>query len=254
MICPPTFGMYEISAKLQAAKIISVPLMEKQEFQLDIASITRCWTPAVKILFLCSPNNPTGGLIDKNDILLLCKRFSDKCLIVVDEAYIEFSDRTSLSKYINDYDNLIVLRTLSKAFGLAAARIGVVLTNSTIVNFLRKILAPYPLSILSIKAALDAFQPDQLISVLNKIAIIKKEREKLTKELKMLSIVEKIWPSQANFLLVKFKCNIEKICIEKGIILRNMEQKMGINNIIRISIGKPQDNAELLKILMEIRK
>lgn len=246
LLCPPTFGMYEVCAKLQGAQVIKVPLSNR-DFALDSDAIMSVWNPKVKLIFLCSPNNPTGNLICTDKIIYLCEKLAGKSIVVIDEAYIEFAQAQSLSKFINKFDNLVVLRTLSKAFGLAAARVGILLANKAILSWLKKILPPYPLSELSIQEALKAFQESGKTGI--KVELIIEERDRLLSKLRKLKITEYVWPSSANFIFIKFKRPIELVCIKQGIVLRNMETKTGIENCMRITIGTPGENLELINLL-----
>lgn len=248
MICPPTFGMYEVCARLQGANILKIPL-SAESFDLNNDLLLSKWNPQVKLIFLCSPNNPTGNLIDPTRIRQLCKEMDGKSLIVVDEAYLEFSKSNSASKYLNECPNLVILRTLSKAFGLAALRVGILLANESIISWLRKILPPYPLAMPCIEAAIKALEPDNLLEMQRKINIIIAERDRLIDSLQKCALVEKVWPSEANFIFAKFKIDINEECHKRGIILRNMESRTGIVNTLRITIGKPIENSELIKLL-----
>lgn len=248
LVCPPTFGMYAVAAKLQGIDVVEVAL-KLPSYDCDFESIESCWNQTVKLIFLCSPNNPTGNVIENKMILSLCQQFSGKAIIVVDEAYIEFSQTKSIAQYVADYDNLVVLRTLSKAFGLAAARIGILIANSEIVTWLKKILAPYPLPSLSVRAALAVFHPAQQKERELKIDIIRKEREQLYTVLTQLKCVESVWPTQANFVLVKFTKPIEELSHQGGFVLRNMEQKIGMGHVVRVTVGTPEENSKLIALL-----
>lgn len=253
--CPPTYGMYSVYAQLQGAKVIEVPLIKENGFQLDLESILAKSNENVKIVFLCSPNNPTGNLLNKEDILYLCNKLANKCIIVVDQAYIDYADTPSLSCSIDQYDNLAILRTFSKAYGLAGARLGVLLSNQNIIRWLLKIIAPYPLSSLNTKLIIDALSSKRLLQIKKQIACIKVERKRLSEMLKKISFVKKIWPSSANYLLVEME-DSEKVmdeCLKNGIILRSMFDKLGLKNCIRISVGLPEENDELIKILRQVK-
>lgn len=252
---PPTFGMYAISAKLQNAKLIEVPLKRDSGYTLDAEKIIKTWREEIKVIFLCSPNNPTGNLISQEQILQLCSLFAGKSLIVVDEAYIEFADSPSLAARLNEYENLIVLRTLSKAFGLAGARCGALLGLPMIIEQLRKVIAPYPLPSPSVDAALIATQPDALSILKEKVAMIKKERDWLYRNLKRASFVKTILPSQANFLLISVSDSkrIIALCKEAGIVLRDMSRHLGLKNSIRITIGTKEENRQLIQLLNEAK-
>ncbi len=253
MICPPTFGMYAVCAHIQGAKVLEVPLKKAKGFTLDRAAIMSAWTPAVKIIFLCSPNNPTGNLLDQADIVYLCQQLQDKCIVVVDEAYVEFSDLPSLAALINDHDNLVVLRTLSKAYGLAGARCGVLLAQAELVQWILKIIPPYPFPLPAVQTIVQALTINRA-ALQQQVAVIKSERARLFDILHTLPFVVKVWPSEGNFLLLE-TTNAQKVmnhCGESGIIIRNMDNKPGLKNCVRISIGLPAENEQLLRVLNEI--
>lgn len=251
IICPPTYGMYKVAATIQGAETIEVPLIKPKGFTLDVDAIMRAWEPGVKLVFVCSPNNPTGNVLPKSDILSLCRLLDDKSIVVVDEAYIEFSDSESVGDYINDYPNLIILRTLSKAYGLASVRCGSTIANNEIITMLKKIIAPYP-----IPAPVTDIIKDQLNSdnAQNTIDMIKQERSKLVEFLNALPIIKKVWKSQTNFLLIQ-AVNADIImnaCLKNGIVLRNRSNEYGLNNCIRITIGSPNENALLREVLSNV--
>ncbi len=253
MLCTPTYGMYSIYAKLQGAKIVDVPLLKEKNYQLDVDSILSTWNKNIKIIFLCSPNNPTGNLLNREDILFLCKSLSEKCMIVVDEAYIEFANAESLASDINQFNNLVVLRTASKAYGMAGTRLGFLLANEYLIQWILKIIAPYPLAAPVIEIAVDNFSKNNLIKIKKQIACIQSERDRLRNSLQKIPFIKKIWPSDANFLLVKMDDSesIMKKCSNQGIILRSMFDKKGLENCIRISIGTPEENSQLINLLEE---
>ena len=251
MISTPTFGMYAVSAQLQGADIIEVA-MPSPAFIFNKDAIIQAWQPAVKLVFLCSPNNPTGELIKSEAVVAIAAALAGKALVVVDEAYIEFADEVSISRYIDEYDNLAVLRTLSKAFGLAGVRIGGLLANTTLVAWLSKILPPYPLSALSIQAACAALTDVACQQRADDIKVLNRERERLQAMLNELAIVDRVWPSQANFILVKFNQDVKTSCEQQGIILRDMQSKIGLEFCLRISIGTPEQNAMLIDKLYQL--
>jgi histidinol-phosphate aminotransferase len=255
MICPPTFGMYEVCAHLQGANVIEVPLIKEKNFQLDLTAILASWLPSVKIIFLCSPNNPTGNVFNTEDIFYLCDYFDNKSIIVVDEAYIEFSDTPSVSQYINRYENLVVLRTFSKAYGLAGARCGSLLAQENLVQWVKKIMAPYPLSALTAQTVLKNISSSRLTQIQQQVITVKAERTWLFNKLKEISMMKNVWPSEGNYLLVEVQ-DAEKIvkeCAKLGIILRNMHSKLGLENCLRISIGLHEENEQLINALKNMR-
>jgi histidinol-phosphate aminotransferase len=143
IVCPPTFGFYKVAAKVQGANVIEVPLLKERNFALDRAAVLAAWNPSVKMVFLCSPGNPTGNLLDANDMEALCADLDSKAIVVIDEAYMEFANRKSFVGLLDRYSNLVVLRTLSKAYALAGARIGSIIADADIIDLLNRVLPPY---------------------------------------------------------------------------------------------------------------
>lgn len=250
MVCPPTYDMYALSARIQHAQVLTVPLIA-ESFALDIEAILRNWQDNCKLIFLCSPNNPTGNTFAREDVLHLCKKLSDKALVVVDEAYIEFSKNPSIKHDLNQCDNLVVLRTLSKAYGMAGARCGAVLAHQQIIQLLEKIISPYPLASPVILAVLRELNAQNLENVRNQVATIQAERDKLIYFLQSQSFVEKVWPSEANFILIKVKdaASLIEHCGLHHIIIRDRSRMLGLSDCVRISIGIPEENAQLMAIM-----
>jgi histidinol-phosphate aminotransferase len=251
VICPPTFGMYAISAQLQGAAVINAPLTQP-DYTLDPDSLLTACEPNSKLIFLCSPNNPTGGLIPLSTIRNVCEQRRGQSIIIVDEAYIDFANSDSAIELINNYDNLVVLRTFSKAFGLAAARVGVVLAQASIIAALKRILPPYPLPTTSSQAVINALQPIKLKQTANNTAILNQERDKLSAELNQLDCVKRTWLSAGNFILVQFKRPVINRCRNQGIQLRCMQSRMQLRNAARLSIGTPDENQQLLAVLRSL--
>lgn len=252
---PPTFGMYEVYAKLQGAKIMSLPLIKASDFSLDENSVLDACNDSVNIIFLCSPNNPTGNVIGQQTIMNLCQALSNRALVVVDEAYIEFSDTRSMTEHLDQFDNLVILRTFSKVFGLAAARMGAMIANEVIIAYMKKILAPYPLPALSVDAALQALASPAFEQLQEKTQIIKQERSRLINDLISIPCVKKIWLSQANFILVECH-DASKVLTQlnqQGIVVRDISDKPGLSNMLRITIGTPEENNALIQNLQEIK-
>jgi len=240
---PPTYGMYEVSAGINNVEIITVPLTA--DFQIDFKEFYRQTkeNQNIKIVFVCSPNNPTGNSIDNIETLLQ----KNNAIVVVDEAYIDFSERPSLVEKIHKYPNLIVSQTFSKAFGLAAARVGIAYANEAIVALLNKVKPPYNVSALNQKAALEVVENFTLVQ--DRINLILSEKEQLINQLSELDEVIKIYPSDANFLLVEF-INANEIyekLIGHKIIVRNRNSI--IKNCIRITVGTPEENSKLINTL-----
>ncbi|MGB6977168.1 MAG: histidinol-phosphate transaminase [Gammaproteobacteria bacterium] len=254
LICPPTFGMYEVCANLQGISIMKVPLIKSEGFQLDITSILQKINQKTKIIFLCSPNNPTGNLLSEKDIINLCQELQENCIIVVDEAYIEFANFPSLAKHLASHSNLAILRTLSKVYGLAAARCGALLASKELIEWVKKIMPPYPLSSLTMEAVYNATSSFNLTKLEQQIQANKYERARLFNTLKKLRIMKHIWPSEANFLLLETVSAqvVMDECNRKGIVLRDMRNKPDLENCIRTSIGLANENDKLIEVLTQM--
>ncbi|MDR0332591.1 MAG: histidinol-phosphate transaminase [Dysgonamonadaceae bacterium] len=247
IICPPTYGMYEVSANINDVNIINTPLLT--DFQLDMDEIIKKtkFDSSIKLIFVCSPNNPTGNRL--KDVKYLVENFNG--IVVLDEAYIDFrADRTYLPK-IKKHQNLIVLQTFSKAWALAGGRVGMAYAQKEIIALMNKVKPPYNVSELNQKAALQALleEHDKKLSISNII----NEKEFLVEQLERLPIVKKIYPSDANFLLIEFSDanNTYNHLVEKKIIVRNRHSQ--IENCIRITVGTPNENRLLLKELRSLK-
>jgi histidinol-phosphate aminotransferase len=251
MVCPPTYGMYKVAATIQGATVAEAPLLKEQNFALNLSDILEAWQPSIKLVFLCSPNNPTGNLLVAQDILSLCKKLDKKSIIIVDEAYIEFSNSDSLVKYLNDFPNLVVLRTLSKAYGLAGIRCGATVANPGIIQLLKKIIAPYPIPKPIVEIALKQLS---LNAIEDQIKTIQEERNRLFSFLSNLSFVKKVWKSDANFLLFEVSNSriVTESCANKGIVLRDRSREHNLNNCIRVTIGDPDENTLLMEALSHV--
>ena len=240
--------MYEVCANMNDVEVIKVGL--DKEFQIDLSQVLKKSRQA-KIIFICSPNNPTGNLIKKESIYDLLNQFNG--LIVIDEAYIDFSDDAGFMSEIKNYPNLIVLQTFSKARAMAGIRLGMSFMNAEIVNILNKIKYPYNISLINQRAALKALDDD---SVNSGIKAILEQREWLISELQKLKIVDKIWPSDANFLLVQFQ-NQQKVfefLKKKGIIVRDRSKEPNCESCLRITVGKSLENKMLIKSLIQFEQ
>lgn len=243
---PPTFGSYTVYANIHATKAISIPLNE-QDFSLNLSSMMSL--PDVKIVFVCVPNNPTGSTVPLDQIEALCEHYKERAIVVADEAYIDFADTPSALTLLPKYANLIVLRTFSKAYSLAGARIGAIIGKTDVVSWVRKVIAPYPISTFCSNAALDILEPANLIEVNKRVAILKAERAYLYQALKTSKELVKVWPSATNFLLViaKDADGLYQKLQNKHIIVRNWSKV--IPGGLRITVGSPQDNKQLLAAL-----
>ena len=249
LIQPPTFGMYSVSAHIQNAAVVEVAL--KSDFTLDVDALLAAVTPAVKLVFLCTPNNPTGQIVPRADIERMAQALSGRAVLIVDEAYIEFADTDSAADLIGRYENLCVLRTLSKAWALAGARIGSLLASAEVIALLRKIIAPYPLPSPCVAAALSALSPAGQQSAREHLATIRAQRAVMKSALSNLAGVREVLPSQANFLAVRFDDPgaVSKQLITAGIVVRDVRRYPNLGDALRITIGTPQENARVLAVL-----
>lgn len=249
IICPPTYGMYEVSASINDIHLKKVPLLES--FQLDMAAIEQAIDAATKIIWICSPNNPTGNSIVYQDIEVLLNNFDG--LIVVDEAYINFSKQRSLIVELKEYPNLVVMQTFSKAWGLAALRLGMIFASVEIVTWLNKIKPPYNINQATQELALKALE--EVGQVNDMIRQIVWMRDKVSTQLAEIAIVEKVFPSDANFLLVKVKqpLKVYEHLLASGIVVRDRSRVILCDGCLRITIGTEEENDKLLQQLKEFR-
>ena len=248
-ISPPTFGMYAVCARVQGAAVLEIPL--RADFTLDADALLARLTPAVKLVFVCSPNNPTGTLVPLATIQRLAEALRGRALLVVDEAYIEFSDAPGAATLLDRYEHLGVLRTLSKAWALAGARIGSLQAAPEVIALLRRIMPPYPLPTPCVDAALAALQDDGEALVHERIAVVRGERARLAAALPSLPGVRAVLPSQANFLAVRFTAAAAAYAdlLQAGIVVRDIRRYPGLADALRISIGTPEQNDALLAAL-----
>jgi histidinol-phosphate aminotransferase len=243
---PPTYGMYQVSADINAANIVKIPLEE--DFSMNKEGVLAAMKPNVKIIFICSPNNPTGNSQSLEDIRMICKAFHG--LVVVDEAYIDFSRANSALELLSELPNLVILQTLSKAYGMAGIRLGMAFADERIINLLNSIKPPYNVNILSQEYALEKLGNTSKVQA--QITEIQLERQRLKERLSKMDIVEKIYPSDANFMLVRFNDakSIYRQLAVKGIVLR--DRTSAVPGTLRITIGTPKENNELLQELNNI--
>lgn len=248
LICPPTFGMYKVSARIQGAALIEVPLLAHQGFALDLEAVLAAWHPDCKLVFLCSPNNPTGGLVARADIETLCTQLTNKAIIVLDEAYIEFAGVESLSAQLGRFPNLVILRTLSKAYALAGARCGALLAHPDIVSLLARVITPYSLPTQTIDAVLRFTDGEHQAAAQMRIAMILSERGRLQHQLQRLSLIRHVWDSDSNFILVECSdtSRVLKAVQASGLIIRDPGSPF-LPNCVRISVGTPTQNDRLLQ-------
>lgn len=251
LVCPPTFGMYTVCAHIQGARVIQVPLQAQHGFSLDIEAVLAHCTPEVKLLFLCSPNNPTGNLLDTAAVLQLTERLAGRALVVIDEAYIEFSGSSGLSRYLVQTPQLAVMRTLSKAYALAGARCGALLAAPELVRLLRKLIAPYAITQPTLELVLAALAPAQLAVAQQRLQSIARERARLQQALAVMPGIRRVWGSDANFLLVE--CADAQQTLRRaqaaGLLIRDVRSYPGLGGCVRITVGDPEQNSRLLEAL-----
>lgn len=246
LIFEPTYGMYRVAGEINGVKIKTCLLNE--EFQIDFSEFSKMVTKKTKMIFLASPNSPTGNLIKEVDIEKLCKTF--RGIVVVDEAYVEFSSESSFVSRVKDFENLVVLRTFSKAWGLAGLRVGYCIANPKTIEYLNKIKPPYNLNRLSSFLAVKALENyEKLFEFRDKIT---QERKRLAHELKKLGC--KVFPSEANFLMVQVPdaSGIVKKLARDGLIVRDFSTKPRLKDCFRISVGTPEQNRLLIQALSQI--
>jgi len=250
LICPPTYGMYEVSAAINDVETKRAVLTK--DFRLDLQAIENAIDARTKLLFICSPNNPTGNSFPREEILKLTGLFSG--IVVVDEAYIHFSREKSLVSEINNIKNLVVLQTFSKAWGLAGVRVGLAFANAETIALFNRVKPPYNISQPAQETILQALKNGATVE--QTIAEIISEREKLIEKLSNISCVEKIYPTDANFVLVK-TTDAEKIyrfLLDEKIVVRNRSRVELCAGCLRITIGTPKENEDLLEALEKYEK
>lgn len=244
-ICPPTYGMYKVAADINDVEIVEIPLLE--DFQLNVPKIVRGFAERTKLLFICSPNNPTGNTMIRKDILEIAKSFAG--IVVVDEAYIHFSNERSLIDEIGRFPNIVVLQTFSKAWGLAGARVGLAFASERIIALFNLVKPPYNVSDLSQKAVLEAIQYKSKID--RWVGKTKQERLRLHDSLTRLEMVERVYSSEANFLLVKVSepAAVYHFLLEEKIVVRDRSNVLLCEGCLRITVGTPEENNRLITSL-----
>ena len=251
VISPPTFEMYRVYADIQGATAISVPLAPASDFRLDAGEILDACTAESKLIFVCSPNNPSGTLVPAEVIEEIVVARQKQSVVVVDEAYLEFSQAPSVAESIRRFDNLVVLRTLSKAQRLAGARCGVAIARAPVISILGSILSPFAISTPTVDCVLEALSDDGLRQAAAAVATTIAERERLATLLGRLGSVERCWRSHANFLLVRFRDIdlVHRRLRAANIVVREFGQQEALNNCVRITVGTAVENDALLKAL-----
>lgn len=251
LVQPPTFGMYAVCARIQGAAVVEVPLAA--DFGVDTDAMLSALTPAVKLVFVCAPNNPAGAGVPLEVIDRLAQRLAGRALLVVDEAYVEFAEGPSAVTLLDRYEHLAVLRTLSKAWALAGARVGCLLAHPDVVALLRRILPPYPLPRPCVAAALEALSPAGQAAAHQRIAHVRAERQRMADALRRLPQVRAVLPSQANFLTLRFadaEASFKRL-LGAGIVVRDVRRYPQLADALRITVGTPAENARVLALLAE---
>ena len=249
VISSPTFGMYRVYADIQGCRVHDIPLRADEGYALDTSEIARNWPEDGKILFVCSPNNPTGQAFDTEQLKLLCGLLHGRALVVIDAAYAEFTENDGSIDVLNENDNVVVLRTLSKAFGLAGARCGAMLGPADVVSMLSCIMPPYAFSTPCQEAVMACLTPDARQQVSERCELLRNERERVATALTNMPDINKVYPSDANFLMVNTDDpdGLQKRAEEGGVLIRNFGWQLP--GCLRISIGTPEQNDQLLKSL-----
>ncbi len=248
LITPPTYGMYKVSAAINNVHVDEVLL--SKDFQLRVDETLNAVTENTKLIFLCSPNNPTGNSLNPKDIVDVADGFDG--ILVIDEAYIDFSEQDSFAKELRNRNNIVVLQTMSKAFGLAGIRLGIALANPEIIDFMMKVKAPYNVNKLTSKAALKGF--NYINAMKGKVEQIKSEREKVIKRLEGLPEIEKVFPTDANFLVFKIDdaLSVYKKMAEQGVVIRYRGNEPHCENCLRLTIGTAQENERFFQALKKV--
>lgn len=249
LVTSPSFSMYKHYAEVQGARLIEVPALAEHDFAIDVDAMLDACDTSTRLIFVCSPNNPTGTTLPRADLERLLQERGSDSAIVVDEAYVEFGDKASVTELLGDYDNLLVLRTLSKALGFAGARCGAVAGPEPVIQMLSAVQAPYALATPVVECVEDALQDEQLDLADQTVAGIIAERERMAAALCEFDFIDKVWPSDANFLLVRFADakNVMRECAEQKVLLRHFGGDL--DDCIRITIGSSDENERLLEVL-----
>lgn len=251
MFCPPTYGMYKTSAEILGIKYKTIP--KNKNWQLDLLSIQEK-LQNVKLIYICQPNNPTGNIIKLNSLKKLLSIIHNRALLVSDEAYVDFCPNASIVRWLSIYPNLVILRTLSKAFSLAGLRCGFTLANANIIKLLKKVITPYPLPLPVIDIAEQALSPKGIQYTTKRINIIKNNRSILISELKKCPCVQKIFHSHTNYILVQFhpKYHVFNTLLHQGIILRDQSYQPGLMHCLRITVGTYKECQYIITILKKL--
>ena len=247
--CGPTFGMYQVAARIQGAEVIELPLDRERGWSIDPERILAAWHPDIKLVYLCSPNNPTANLLSQAALEYICTALDGRAIVVIDEAYIEWSRSASLAGWLGRFQTLAILRTLSKAHALAGARLGALLAPPELVQIAGRVIPPYALAQPAIEAALRALEPDTLAASQVRLDALLMEKDYLRHGLTASPLVQKVWPSDTNFLLID--CSdadrFMKNSIAGGLIVRDLRAHPALPSSLRVSVGTRAQNDALLR-------
>lgn len=245
IICPPTYGMYKVCANINNVTVKEINLT--LDFQLDVDRILEQIDSRTKLLFICSPNNPTGNNLNRTDIETLLNNFSG--ILIIDEAYINYSKQKTFLQELTEYENLLVMQTLSKAWGLAALRLGLAFASEKIIDLFNRVKPPYNINLASQQLGIKALEGINEVNANIKTTVV--QRELMEQDLMKFDFIEKIYPSDANFILIKTK-NADKLyqyLSGKKIIVRNRSRESLCENCIRVTVGTPMENMTLIEAL-----
>ncbi len=256
LICPPTFDMYRVYAGIQGAEVVAVPLDERNDFALDADRVVRDAGERTKIVFLCSPNNPTGAAFPPGAIDGICDALAGRALVVIDEAYHEFADAGGLAHLLERHEHVVLLRTLSKCVALAGARCGAMLASPAVTDFLGGVLPPYTFPTPSIELVLAGLADDSLRVADERVALIKRERRRLAAALLDLPDVLKVYPSDANFVLARTRNApaFAETARRARILVRLFPGEPMLADCVRITVGRPRDNDRLLRAVAGVER
>ena len=248
LICPPTFDMYRLYASIQNADVRRVPLRTGETFALDTDKVLAAVDAQTKIVFICSPNNPTGQSMARADVERICRETAGRAVVVIDEAYHEFAETQNFLELRNRYEHVVLLRTLSKFVSLAGVRCGLLIAAPEVIEFSQGVLPPYTFPTPSIELVLQALSQDSLRVSVERVALLKRERARLAEALGDVPDVLRVYPSDANFILVKVRDGqrFREMTRRAGILVRTFEDPL-LQNCVRITVGRPGDNDLLLR-------
>lgn len=247
--CGPTFGMYQVAARIQGAEVIELPLNRDQGWSIDAARVLAAWRPHIKLVYLCSPNNPTGNLLDNAALEHICMALEGRAIVVIDEAYIEWSRAASLAGWLRRFQTLVILRTLSKAHALAGARIGALLASPELIQLATRVIPPYALAQPTVEAALRALEPNEIAASQSRLDALLVEKEYLRQGLAASPLVDKVWPSDTNFLMIECR-DAERFMsdsIAGGLIVRDLRAHPALPRSLRVSVGTRAETDALLR-------